>query len=57
MHTVEFIPAHWLEQSAFAVSSGLPLVCYSRPISVERRQVVRRAEDRTEQLIRSLLSE
>jgi len=57
MHTVEFIPAHWLEQSAFAVSSGLPLVCYSRPVLVERRQTVRQAEDRTEQLIRSLLSE
>ena len=36
---VEFIPAEWVCRSA---GSGHPLVCYSRPIVVERRAVDRR---------------
>jgi hypothetical protein len=55
MHVVEFISAHWLEHSASAVRSGLPLVCYSRPVEVERRVETRRATD-VERLLKSLLS-
>ena len=53
MHTIEFIPADWLERAAWWPG----LVVYSRPVTVERRQQVRRASDRTEDLLRSLLSE
>ena len=55
MHTVEFIPAHWLEHSASALATGLPLVCYSRPVEVERRVETRRVSD-VERLLKSLLS-
>jgi hypothetical protein len=55
MHTVEFIPAHWLEQSAWVASGGNKLLCYSRPVEVERRVETRRTSD-VELLLRSLLS-
>jgi hypothetical protein len=55
MHSVEFIPARWLEHSAAAVGTGLPLVCHSRPVEVERRVETRRASD-VELLLKSLRS-
>ena len=52
MHTIEFIPANWLERAAWWPG----LTVYSRPVQIERRTVVRRACDRVEDLLRSLLS-
>lgn len=37
MHTVEFIPANWLEFSAWNAAHGQRLYAYSRTIDVERR--------------------
>lgn len=54
MHTVEFIPADWLERSAWTAFIGGTLVCYSKPIQVERRINTRRVAD-VELLLRSLL--
>jgi hypothetical protein len=46
MHVVAFIPTHWLERSAWAIrSSGLPLVCFGRPLEIERRVQTRRTTD------------
>jgi hypothetical protein len=45
MH-VAFIPTHWMERSAWALrSSGLPLVCFGRPVEIERRVQTRRTTD------------
>jgi len=49
MHTVEFIPADWLERAAFWPG----LMVYSRPVQIERRIQTRRAAD-VELLPRSL---
>ena len=46
MDTVEYIPAEWLERAAWAASRGEPLMVYSRPVQIERRHVIRRAEVR-----------
>jgi hypothetical protein len=54
MHTVEFIPSAWLEQSYWALTVGQKLVCHSRPIEVERRSLVRREADQIEKLVREL---
>ncbi len=54
MHRTEFIPSTWLERAAWNARSRL--VVYSRPVAIERRHTVRRAADRTEKLLRSLLS-
>ena len=56
MLTVEYIPAEWLERSAWAASYGEALICYSRPIEIERRQIVRRAADCAVESFKSLLS-
>jgi hypothetical protein len=48
---VEFIPASWLERAAWTPG----LVVYSRPVFIERRGYVRRADDRMEQLLKSIL--
>ena len=56
MLTVEYIPAEWLERSAWAASYGEALICYSRPIEIERRQTVRRTADRAVESFKSLLS-
>lgn len=53
MHTIEFVPATWLERSAGAVIPGMTLMCYSRPVAVERRVFTRRADDVT-RLLRTL---
>jgi hypothetical protein len=55
MPTVDFVPSKWLEQSAFATSYGSCLVCYSRPVQVERRATIRRSADRVEKALLSLL--
>jgi len=54
MHRTEFIPLTWLERAAWNARSRL--VVYSRPVAIERRRAVRRTADRTEKLLRSLLS-
>jgi len=54
MYEAEFIPLAWLERAAWNARSRL--VVYSRPVAIERRHTVRRAADRTEKLLRSLLS-
>ena len=56
MFTVEYIPAEWLARSAWAASYGEVLICYSRPIEIERRQAVRRTADRAVESCKSLLS-
>jgi hypothetical protein len=45
MHEVEFIPAEWLERSLWAAMHGQTLLCYSRPLMVERRIQTRRTAD------------
>lgn len=45
-HTVEYIPADWLERAAWAAHCGERMALYSRPIQIERRSVIRRAVDR-----------
>jgi hypothetical protein len=50
MHTVEFIPADWLERAAFWPG----LTVYSRPVQIERRIQTRRAAD-VELLLRTLI--
>ena len=52
-HTIDFIPSSWLEQSYWAMAGGQKLVCYSRPVEVERRSIVRREADQIEKLIRA----
>ena len=54
MHTVEFIPENWLERSAWTASIGSTLMCYSKPVQIERRINTRRTAD-VELLLRSLL--
>jgi hypothetical protein len=55
MHTVEFIPAHWLEHSTLVAANGDHLLCYSRPVEIERRVQTRRMSD-VELLLKSLRS-
>ena len=55
MHTVEFIFAHWLEHSALVATHGNHLLCYSRPVEIERRVQTRRTSD-VELLLKSLCS-
>ncbi len=43
---VQFIPAEWLERSAWAASYGERLQVYSRAINIERRWGERRADER-----------
>ena len=50
MHTVEFVSTSYLERAAW--SPGL--IVYSRPVQVERRVNVRRADDRVHRLLQSL---
>ena len=38
MYAVQFIPAVWLERSAWSCHCGERLMCYSRPLEVERRR-------------------
>ena len=54
MHVTEFIPADWLERSAGAAAYGQMLVCYSRPVPLERRVQTRRLSD-VELLLKTLL--
>jgi len=51
MHTVEFIPADWLERAAWWPG----LMVYSRPVQIERRVRTRRVDD-VASLLQSLLS-
>jgi len=46
MHTIEFIPAEWLERAAWAAHCGERMAVYSRPVQVERRWGQRRAAER-----------
>jgi len=46
MHTIEYIPAEWLERAAWAAHCGEHLIVYSRPIEIERRHGERRTTDR-----------
>jgi hypothetical protein len=55
MHMIEFVPAHWLERSAWAASGGNTLLCYSRLAEIERRVQTRRTSD-VELLLKTLLS-
>ena len=55
MHTIEFIPAHWLEQSAWAAVTGNTLLCCSRTVERDRRVQTRRAAD-VSLLLQTLLS-
>ena len=52
--TVQFVPASWLEQAAWAASRGEKLLCLSRPVAIERRSRTRRTSD-VEQLLKSIL--
>jgi len=54
MLTVEFVPASWLEQSAWAASLGERLVACSRPAQIERRWQTRRMSN-AERLLQSPL--
>ncbi len=46
MHTIEFIPADWLERAAWAAHCGERMAVYSRPVQIERRWGRRRADER-----------
>ena len=35
MHTVEYIPAGWLEHAAWAARCGERMAVYSRPVQIE----------------------
>lgn len=37
MHEIQFIPAHWLEQSAWTARCGECLIVYSRTLTIKRR--------------------
>ena len=54
MHITEFIPAEWLERSAWTASRGERLQIYTRPMQMERRVCTRRTAD-VEMLLKSLL--
>ena len=54
MPTVEFIPANWLERTAWAAACGEKLLCLSRPATIERRSQTRRTSD-VERLLKSIL--
>jgi hypothetical protein len=56
MHAVEFIPAEWLERSAWAAHCGQRLQVYSRAAEIERRVRTRRTAD-VGLLLQSLLLE
>ena len=56
MQTIEFIPAEWLERSAWAAHCGQRLQVYSRTAEVERRLRTRRSADMA-LLLQSLLVE
>ena len=58
MLVVAFIPTDWLERSAWALrSSGLPLICFGRPLEIERRVQTRRTADMALSLKTLLVSE
>jgi hypothetical protein len=46
MHSVEYIPADWLERAAWAAHCGERMAVYSRPVQIERRWGERRASER-----------
>ena len=54
MHTVEFIPADWLERSAVGCGLRQTLLCLQPARAIERRVQTRRTSD-VELLLKSLL--
>lgn len=46
MHSVEYIPADWLERAAWAAHCGERMAVYSRPVEIERRWGERRVSER-----------
>ena len=49
---IQFIPAKWLEQSAWAAACGEKLLCFSRSVTIERRLQTERTSD-VERLLKS----